>query len=76
MAYEVIMLYHLHIPSYFLGEFTEYPSIIRTLLEDYQLTISRRYKQSITKNVILVVTIQYIPNLNDENNKYAHHLKH
>ena len=25
MAYEVIMLYHLHMPSYFLGTFTEYP---------------------------------------------------
>ena len=25
MAYEVVMLYHLHMPSYFLGTFTEYP---------------------------------------------------
>jgi hypothetical protein len=25
MAYEVLMLYHLHMPSYFLGKFTEYP---------------------------------------------------
>ncbi len=25
MAYEVIMVYHLHMPSYFLGTFTEYP---------------------------------------------------
>lgn len=25
MAYEVVMPYHLHMPSYFLGTFTEYP---------------------------------------------------
>ena len=27
MAYEVIMPYHLHMPSYFLETFTEYPFI-------------------------------------------------
>ena len=27
MAYEVVMSYHLHMPSYFLGTFTEYPCI-------------------------------------------------
>ena len=27
MAYEVVMSYHLHMPSYFLGTFTEYPII-------------------------------------------------
>ena len=29
MAYEVVMSYHLHMPSYFLGTFTEYPYIKR-----------------------------------------------
>ena len=29
MAYEVIMPYHLHMPSYFLETFTEYPAHIR-----------------------------------------------
>ncbi len=28
MAYEVVMSYHLHMPSYFLGTFTEYPYLI------------------------------------------------
>ena len=28
MAYEVIMLYHLHMPLYFVGTFTEYPKIL------------------------------------------------
>ena len=28
MAYEVVMSYHLHMPSYFLGTFTEYPILI------------------------------------------------
>jgi len=26
MAYEMVMPYHLHMPSYFLETFTEYPS--------------------------------------------------
>ena len=29
MTYEVVMPYHLHMPSYFLGTFTEYPCEIR-----------------------------------------------
>ncbi len=29
MAYEVIILGHLHMPLYFLGTFTEYPYVIR-----------------------------------------------
>ena len=29
MAYKVIILYRLYMPSYFLGTFTEYPSIRR-----------------------------------------------
>ena len=28
MAYEVVMPYHLHMPSYFLETFTEYPCLI------------------------------------------------
>jgi len=30
MAYEVVMSYHLHMPSYFLGTFTEYPGLSTT----------------------------------------------
>ena len=29
MAYEVVMPYHLHMPSYFLETFTEYPYLHR-----------------------------------------------
>ena len=32
MAYEVVMPYHLHMPSYFLETFTEYP--VLDILED------------------------------------------
>ena len=28
MAYKVIILYQLYMPSYFLGTFTEYPKVI------------------------------------------------
>ena len=30
MAYKVIILYRLYMPSYFLGTFTEYPQLIRS----------------------------------------------
>ena len=32
MAYKVIILYQLYMPSYFLGTFTEYPKFIVKLL--------------------------------------------
>ena len=32
MAYEVVMSYHLHMPSYFLGTFTEYPYVTYLIL--------------------------------------------
>ena len=34
MAYEVIILGHLHMPLYFLGTFTEYPAIDVALIID------------------------------------------
>ena len=48
MAYEVVMPYHLHMPSYFLETFTEYPYLhhdkngninerINTIQKDYQI---------------------------------------
>ena len=36
MAYKVIILYQLYMPSYFLGTFTEYPYIILK----YNITLS------------------------------------
>ena len=35
MAYKVIILYRLYMPSYFLGTFTEYPKIMQNLLEKH-----------------------------------------
>ena len=32
MTYEVVMPYHLHMPSYFLGTFTEYPYLEKPVL--------------------------------------------
>ena len=31
MAYEMVMPYHLHMPSYFLETFTEYPNTVEEL---------------------------------------------
>ena len=36
MAYEVVMPYHLHMPSYFLETFTEYPYINKYMPTAYQ----------------------------------------
>ena len=33
MAYEVVMPYHLHMPSYFLETFTEYPDEAQAIIE-------------------------------------------
>ena len=42
MAYKVIILYQLYMPSYFLGTFTEYPDKERELLHYPTL----RYRQT------------------------------
>ena len=44
MTYEVVMPYHLHMPSYFLGTFTEYPSVFAQNNGMIQLTgVASRY---------------------------------
>ena len=35
MAYEMVMPYHLHMPSYFLETFTEYPYLIKDKKEAF-----------------------------------------
>ncbi len=37
MAYEMVMPYHLHMPSYFLETFTEYPEVRLSLVEGLPL---------------------------------------
>jgi len=41
MAYEMVMPYHLHMPSYFLETFTEYPFLF------FPEQIKERYTQTI-----------------------------
>ena len=45
MAYEVVMSYHLHMPSYFLGTFTEYPYVIFI----YQLHVPSYFLETFTE---------------------------
>ena len=40
MAYEMVMPYHLHMPSYFLETFTEYPYTIRITPELFEVRLS------------------------------------
>jgi hypothetical protein len=35
MAYEMVMPYHLHMPSYFLETFTEYPYLVALFILHY-----------------------------------------
>ena len=42
MAYEVVMPYHLHMPSYFLETFTEYPEVFTDL---YKTKPPSQYKR-------------------------------
>ena len=43
MAYKVIILYQLYMPSYFLGTFTEYPYLFRGLFTSQTLEMHRDY---------------------------------
>lgn len=38
MAYEVIMFYHLHMPSYLVETFTEYPFLSLLRISDYLIS--------------------------------------
>ena len=42
-AYEVIIFYHLHMPSYFLGEFTECPYI--DIADDVKANAMSKFNQ-------------------------------
>ena len=42
MAYKVIILYQLYMPSYFLGTFTEYPKVDRLGFDRNPLEMNRR----------------------------------
>ena len=52
MAYEVVMSYHLHMPSYFLGTFTEYP-FLTFIVADYSSSnrISRIWQAAFATGV-------------------------
>ena len=51
MAYEVVMPYHLHMPSYFLETFTEYPQLLKSIpIYTYIQKVSRL---SLKKNLEL-----------------------
>jgi len=42
MAYEMVMPYHLHMPSYFLETFTEYPFLF--IKQTYELPIKTKFR--------------------------------
>ena len=57
MAYEVVMPYHLHMPSYFLETFTEYPYKTARILKEtdpklHQLSIEISTLESLQRETI------------------------
>ena len=50
MTYEVVMPYHLHMPSYFLGTFTEYPNLFV-----FRTTRQTCYSEIFQKSIICVL---------------------
>ena len=58
MAYEMVMPYHLHMPSYFLETFTEYPSIIISRLDCFYI----HYKINLPELwVLFLIHLLYSP---------------
>ena len=41
MAYEMVMPYHLHMPSYFLETFTEYPCLSKSYKQYFFIVFSK-----------------------------------
>ena len=54
MAYEVIMPYHLHMPSYFLETFTEYPYVDGRIHEMTALLVRRARLEALNLTAIRV----------------------
>ena len=47
MAYKVIILYRLYMPSYFLGTFTEYPKLLESIYLIFLLCRDKIITQSL-----------------------------
>ena len=54
MAYEMVMPYHLHMPSYFLETFTEYPFATR-----FQETFPVIHEKAGKKKILLIFPLPY-----------------
>ena len=52
MAYKVIILYQLYMPSYFLGTFTEYPELYKT--SKNQVTLRAEFARFRRQNFIRI----------------------
>ena len=55
MAYEMVMPYHLHMPSYFLETFTEYPIFATRFQETFPVIHEKAGK----KKILLIFQLPY-----------------
>ena len=59
MAYKVIILYRLYMPSYFLGTFTEYPYLI--FKDKFHYNVKPKLKHSDRLDVFSKLFFQVLP---------------
>ena len=59
MAYKVIILYRLYMPSYFLGTFTEYPFLLFNNLSDYPPKLSYMIEELSTPRLSSMLTTAF-----------------
>ena len=66
MAYKVIILYQLYMPSYFLGTFTEYPYFIDVILQDdccaFEALV-QKYGESVELSPVLIFSVPEVRSL-------------
>ena len=58
MAYEMVMPYHLHMPSYFLETFTEYPCVKPKMNMDATISAEPKFRLSGFRNANYFLAFQ------------------
>ena len=56
MAYEVVMPYHLHMPSYFLETFTEYPFLSSDAIRNLSFLHKKHMRRRVIPNGLVVLS--------------------
>ena len=60
MAYEMVMPYHLHMPSYFLETFTEYPYVLTVKILALTYTLMPSLCFEVSFYITCLLSVMYI----------------